>query len=146
MTDVACVAQTQDVLGEVPVWSPEEAALYWIDAFKPAIHRFEPATGGVTSWRPPEKLGSMALRAAGGLLIAARSGLAFYDPEGGAFETVCDPEPDLPDNLLNDGRCDRRGRFWVGSMDRPLANPTGRLHRFDPDLTAHTFERGIWVY
>jgi sugar lactone lactonase YvrE len=145
MTEIACVAHTKDVLGEVPVWSAEEGALYWIDDFKPAVHRLRPATGEVTSWTPPEKLGSMALRAMGGLLLATRAGLAFYEPESGAFEVVCDPEPDLPDNLLNDGRCDRRGRFWVGSMDKPLANPTGRLHRIDSDLSVHTFEREVWV-
>jgi L-arabinonolactonase len=145
MTEIACVAHTKDVLGEVPVWSAEEGALYWIDDFKPAVHRLGSATGEVTSWRPPEKLGSMALREKGGLLLATRAGLAFYEPEGGAFEVVCDPEPDLPDNLLNDGRCDRRGRFWVGSMDKPLASPTGRLHRIDPDLSVRTFEREVWV-
>src|SRR4051794_30620911 len=51
-TDVACVAHTQDVLGEVPIWSARDQALYWIDAFKPALHRFDPVTGQVQSWTP----------------------------------------------------------------------------------------------
>ncbi len=145
MTEVACVAHTEDVLGEVPIWCPIDQALYWIDVFKPAINRLVPATGQLTRWTPPEKLGSFALRERGGLLLAARSGLAFYDPVGGDFESVLDPEPDLPDNLLNDGKCDRKGRFWVGSMDRALDNPTGRLHRFDPDRSCRNFERDIWI-
>ena len=57
-TDVACVAHTADVLGEVPIWSARDQALYWIDAFKPALHRFDPVTGQVQSWTPPVKLGS----------------------------------------------------------------------------------------
>jgi len=145
MIPVACVAQTDDVLGEVPIWCPVEQALYWADIFKPAINRYLPASGRVTSWTPPEKLGSFALRKAGGLLIAARSGLAFYEPQSAAFERIVDPEPDLPGNLLNDGKCDRKGRFWVGSMDKKLESPTGRLHRFDPDRTTQTFERDVWV-
>ena len=52
--DVACVAHTNDVLGEVPRWHAGENALYWIDAFKPAVHRFDPASGQVESWTPPE--------------------------------------------------------------------------------------------
>ena len=44
LMDVACVAHTNDVLGEVPRWHALENALYWIDALKPAVHRFDPAT------------------------------------------------------------------------------------------------------
>ena len=145
MDTIRCVAQTEDVIGEVPIWDDRAQALYWIDIFKPALHRLDSATGAVTSWTPPEKAGSFAMREAGGFLMAARSGLAFYDPESGAFERLLDPEPDLPDNLLNDGRCDRRGRFWVGSMDKRLEHASGRLHRFDPDRTCRTLERDFWI-
>ena len=145
MVDILCVAQTEDVIGEIPIWDDRAGALYWIDIFKPALHRLDGASGAVTSWTPPDKAGSFALRETGGFLMAARSGLAFYEPESGAFERLLDPEPDLPDNMLNDGRCDRRGRFWVGSMDKMQDKPNGRLHRFDPDHTCHTLERDFWV-
>jgi sugar lactone lactonase YvrE len=145
MTDIACVAHTADVLGEVPIWSAREAALYWIDAFKPALHRLEPATGRVTSWTPPVKLGSFALRAGGGMVLASRAGLGLYDPATGSFELVHNPEADRPNNWLNDGRCDRRGRFWVGSMDRMIQQPSARLYRFDPDRACHVMADGIWL-
>lgn len=145
MTTIRCVAQTNDVLGEVPVWSRREGALYWIDAFKPALNRFVPATGQVTSWTPPVKLGSFALRAGGGVLLASRAGLGFYDPETGSFELVHNPEADRPNNLLNDGRCDSRGRFWVGSMDKMIEQPSARLYRFDADRTCHVMHDGIWL-
>ena len=92
MVEVACVAHTQDVLGEVPRWHPIEHALYWIDAFKPAIHRLDPASGELESWTPPEKLGSFAPRVGGGLLIAGRGGLAHYDPASGRLDRIVDPE------------------------------------------------------
>ncbi len=53
MTEIECVAHTEDVLGEVPVKYPREQALYWIDAFKPAVHRHQPETGAITSVRAP---------------------------------------------------------------------------------------------
>ena len=80
MVEIACVTHTMDILGEVPRWHPIERALYWIDAFKPAIHRLDPVSGKLESWTPPEKLGSFAPRAGGGLLIAGRGELAHYDP------------------------------------------------------------------
>jgi sugar lactone lactonase YvrE len=145
MAAIVCAAHTEDVLGEVPIWSARERALYWIDAFRPALRRFVPATGGITSWTPPVKLGSFALRAAGGVLLATRAGLGLYDLETGSFELVHDPEADQPTNWLNDGRCDRRGRFWVGSMDKMIEAPRARLHRFDPDRACHVMADGIWL-
>lgn len=144
MIEVACVAHTMDVLGEVPRWHPIEQALYWIDAFKPAIHRFDPANNKLESWTPPEKLGSFAPRAGGGLLIAGRRGLAHYDPVSGALERIADPEDGGAVNILNDGRCDRHGRFWVGSMTKTMERASGRLYRLE---RAHVdaVDDGIWV-
>ena len=145
MTDVALVVHTNDVLGEVPIWCPREQALYWMDGFKPALHRLDGATGNVESWTPPEKLGSFALREQGGFVVAARKQFALFDPETGAYDPIGNPEPDGPDNFLNDGRCDRQGRFWAGSLSRMIDAPSGRLHRLDRDHAIHTMDRGIWV-
>jgi sugar lactone lactonase YvrE len=143
--EIACIAQTEDVVGEVPVWSAEEGALYWIDVFKPAIHRWNTADGRVCSWTPPEKPGALALADDGRLLLAARSGLALFAPETGGFEIVARPEQDRPHNMLNEGRCDRRGRFWFGSMDRKLERDSGRLQRLDADFSCHVMDDGFWI-
>jgi L-arabinonolactonase len=142
MPDIACVAQTNDVLGEVPRWHPLERALYWIDAFKPAVHRLD-ASGRLDSWTPPEKLGSFA-PCANGLLIAGRNGLARYDPPSGRLERIVDPEAGGAANILNDGRCDARGRFWVGSMSKTMARASGRLYRLERGRL-DVLDEDIWV-
>ena len=124
VVEIACVAHTQDILGEVPRWHPIERVLYWIDAFKPAIHRLNPESAALESWTPPEKLGSFALRVGRGFLIAGRRGLAHYDPVSGELDRIIDPESGGAVNILNDGRCDRRGRFWVGSMSKTMERAT----------------------
>jgi L-arabinonolactonase len=144
MVDIACVAQTRDVLGEVPRWHQVERVLYWIDAFKPAIHRFDPASGKVESFTPPEKLGSFAPCAQGGLLLAGRGGLARYDPASGRLDRIVDPEAGGTVNILNDGRCDRNGRFWVGSMSRTMERASGRLYRLEAGRLG-SVDEGIWV-
>ena len=144
MVSIECAAQTDDVLGEVPLWHPTENALYWIDLFKPAIHRLDIRDRKVKTWTPSEKLGSFALRAEGDLLIAGRNGLSLFDPSNGDVEKIIDPEGGNTENILNDGRCDRRGRFWVGSMNRMMTRASGRLYRFGQrqlDVVAE----GIWV-
>ena len=144
MTEIELVVNTNDVLGEVPIWCPREQALYWMDGFKSALHRLD-ASGAVSSWTPPEKFGSFALRERGGFVIAARKQFALFDPDDGAYQPIGIPEPDGPDNFLNDGRCDRQGRFWSGSLSRMIDAPTGRLHRLDADHSIHTMDQDIWV-
>jgi L-arabinonolactonase len=143
MPDIACVAHTNDVLGEVPRWHPVERALYWIDAFKPAVHQLD-ATGKLDSFTPPEKLGSFAPCASGGLLIAGRNGLARYQPASGRLERIVDPEAGGAVNILNDGRCDARGRFWVGSMSKTMERASGRLYRLERGRL-DAVDDNIWV-
>ena len=145
MTPISCVAHTNDILGEVPLWHPMERALYWIDLFKPAIHRLDPANGTTRSWTPPAKMGSFALRASGGFILASRRGIELFDAETGASRVVGDPENGGTENILNDGRCDRKGRFWVGSMSKTLASATGRLYRVNSDLSSTVIAENIWL-
>ena len=105
---------------------------------------FDPASGEVESWTPPEKLGSFAPSAGGGLIIAGRNGFALYDPRGGAFERIADPENKAEENILNDGRCDSRGRFWAGSMTKTMKRASGKLYRVD-EGRVDACDDGIWV-
>lgn len=118
--------------GESPLWVAEEKALYFTDIPGKAMHRFEPGTGAHTSWTMPEELCAFALAEGGGFIAAMRSGFARLDPEAGTVDYLARPEADKPDNRLNDGRCDRQGRFWAGSMHLPRTQKAGTLYRFDP--------------
>ena len=40
-----CVLDVKASLGECPVWSVSDQALYWVDINAPALNRFDPATG-----------------------------------------------------------------------------------------------------
>jgi sugar lactone lactonase YvrE len=131
--DAGYVTGKGAALGECPVWDDAAGTLYWIDCLAPALLSFDPATGAERSLRLPEIIGSFGLRAKGGLIAAFASGFALLDPETGAVAAFADPEPDLSDNRFNDGRCDRAGRFWAGTMHRSLRQPTGALYRLDPD-------------
>lgn len=142
---VECVHQGGNVLGESPVWSVGEAALYWVDTRGPAIHRLDPSSGQVKTWTLPDYVGSIGLRARGGLVAATQRGFHFFDPASGALEAIADPELHLPDNRFNDGRCDRRGRFWSGTMSDLRRDPTGSLYCLEPDLKVRAVRSGVIV-
>jgi len=127
--EVALAAQA--TIGEGPVWSIDEGALYWIDVPACALHRLEPGSGATRSWELPAEVGCIALRAGGGAIAALRTGFCLVDLDTGAVEILEDPEADQPKTRFNDGKCDRRGRFWAGTMDIDEQSPLGALYRFE---------------
>ncbi|HEY4029558.1 MAG TPA: SMP-30/gluconolactonase/LRE family protein [Caulobacteraceae bacterium] len=141
---IACVAPLGCILGEGPVWD-EAGYLWWVDIKAPALHRYRLEGGEVRTWPMPEPVGSIALRRQGGLILALAGGLAFFEPESGALQRLFDPEPQSPQNRLNDGKCDAMGRFWFGSMHDPEKEPTGQLYRLDPGLDLERFEMDFVV-
>lgn len=133
MSAVECVVECRNELGETPVWCELSQSLYWIDIREPAIYRTR--DGLTTTYRMPDLIGSFALREAGGMIVTLKNGFHTFDPATGDIALLSDPEPDRPDHRFNEGRCDRRGRFWAGTMNDVARTPTGSLYRLDLDLT-----------
>lgn len=103
-------------LGECPLWSAGEQALYWVDIAGCAIHRFDPATGSDVQWAMPCEPGCIALARGGGLVAALRDGFYRFRPETGALRRIAPAPYDTDAMRFNDGRCDAAGRFWAGAM------------------------------
>jgi xylono-1,5-lactonase len=134
MADIQCIADVQAVLGEGPVWVAREAALYWLDIKGLKIFRLGD-DGTRSEWPTHLRIGSLAPRRSGGFIAGTEDGIAIVDPVADRFEIVANPESDLPDNRFNDGKVDRRGRFWAGTMDDAEKAASGTLYCVDPDLT-----------
>jgi sugar lactone lactonase YvrE len=127
---------------ESPVWSPDEGALYWLDARRSRIYRYELATGKRHDWPVPARLGAIALRR-GGLIVALKTGIGFLDTSTGSFELLAAPESDQPQNRINDAKLDRAGRFWFGTQDDEGQAETGRIYRFDADRSVTMHDEGF---
>jgi D-xylonolactonase len=127
-----CVWEARATLGEGTCWSVREQALYWVDILGQRLYRYTPATGERREWRFDETVSAVAERSSHpGLAITLRRGLALFDPATGELQRLHEPEPQRADNRFNDGKCDRHGRFWAGTMDFSARAPTGALYRFD---------------
>lgn len=139
-----CVADVRAVLGEGPVWVAREAALYWLDIKGRKIFRLD-SQNVLTEWPTPMRIGSLAPRRKGGFIAGTEHGIAEIDPAAGRFTIIADPESDLPHNRFNDGKLDRQGRFWAGTMDDLEKSTTGTLYRIDADLDVTPVDRGYKV-
>ncbi|MDB5842537.1 MAG: gluconolactonase [Herminiimonas sp.] len=147
MTDTPrCIWDAHAALGEGPLWSTREQALYWVDILNRRLHRYAPASEERRSWQFDQEISAAAERQdAAGLIITLRHGPAFFDPAGGGLTLLPQIEAELPGNRFNDGKCDGHGRFWAGSMDFACRAPTGSLYRIDPDLRHEKMDSGYPV-
>jgi len=125
----------RDRLGEGPVWDAFRGELLWVDILAPCVHRLSLDDGRVTTVPVDEPIGWIAPRRGGpGFVAGFRSGFYFLDVETGARRLIGAPEPDRPNNRLNDGKVDPRGRIWAGSKDDTDQAASGALYRLDPSL------------
>src|ERR1700677_1902133 len=129
-----------DIVGESIVWDVERDCLFWVDIVGRAIRRFEPANGTQQRWDVQELPTSIGLRRDGGAVVGLTRHVAPWD-FGKSCETLAVPEPDLPNNRLNEGKVAPDGSFWVGSMQnnvgengapKEMAGKAGRYYRIDP--------------
>jgi sugar lactone lactonase YvrE len=144
---IECVLTCDNYLGEGPVWDVKEGCLYWVDGTgrrvgKPSIWRYDPRNGKTESWALKHDVGAMALREKGGAVLALNDGFYFYDFKGKPekIELVSEGQPRT---RLNDGKCDRKGRFFAGGMDDREELKLCGLWRLDADLSVTLVDDGI---
>lgn len=139
-------------VGESPVWRPSQRALYWVDISAQTLIRYEPASARRTEWLLPERVGCIAFDRNGTVLAALETGLfavELHEPlEKGTDASTRDAgclrgavtarrlasvAHEAERMRFNDGRCDRQGRFWAGTMvqDAIAPHPVGKLYRYD---------------
>ena len=138
------IAPVEAVLGEGPIWVERDQALWWVDIKGPAVFRWSEA-GGVERWTPPLRVCSLAPAVRGGFVAGTERGFFWADPEAGLYEAIADPEALVQDNRFNDGKVDRAGRFWAGTMDDREQDTRGALYRLDPDLSWRFIDDGYMV-
>ncbi|MDQ9171381.1 SMP-30/gluconolactonase/LRE family protein [Oxalobacteraceae bacterium R-40] len=128
-TDTIEIFHDQPMLvGECPLWCAEENSLYWIDIPRRMLHRKNVQSFEYHSWALPSEPGCIALHEDGGLVVAMRSGIAVLDTGSGDISMLAPSPYDSNFIRFNDGRCDAKGRFWMGTMYEPRDQVLGELY------------------
>ena len=133
--EVDLILPARALVAEGPLWDPGDGTLLWVDIDRGEVHRLAPETGAdslaVACDRP---VGAAVWRRSGGLALALPGGVALVAAGGDpAAADVVPVEADRPDQQLNDGACDRHGRFWVGTASVSRQPGTSALYRLDAD-------------
>ncbi|NQV82903.1 MAG: SMP-30/gluconolactonase/LRE family protein [Rhodospirillales bacterium] len=133
---IQCISDDRALLGESPVWSAAENAVYWVDILGKKLHRTTLHPQQTHTWDMPSFPGMVALRRNGGLVIALQDGIYGFEPHSADLDLLVSLEANVSENRPNDGKCDAAGRLWLGTMNTvDGSRPTGNFYRIDPDLT-----------
>ncbi|WP_338580239.1 SMP-30/gluconolactonase/LRE family protein [Pseudomonas sp. ML2-2023-6] len=129
------ILDARNATGESPVWSTAQQALYWVDIPAKRLHRWSPADGKSQSWQTSQMLACIAQAGNGSWVAAMENGLFAITPHAdGSLDSrlLASVTHTLPEMRFNDGRCDRQGRFWAGTMLMNMAAgaPVGAMYRY----------------
>lgn len=141
--EVFHLLKSQNIIGEGPVWDEGIKALYWVDIAGKTINRFWPDTGKHEIFTTESEVGVIAFREKNGFITAGSTGFSFWSPETKKFEAISDPEEANPKSRFNDGKVDRFGRFWAGTMTAEGA--VSALYRMDTDLSIQKIDSGLTI-
>ena len=140
-----CVLDAKAELGEGPVWDAAAACLYFVDIEPGLVHRYDPETRTSRAFRIGAMVSAIALTVANDLLLAVQDGFVRLDPVTGVTRRIADVEAERPDQRMNDGKCDPRGRFWAGTMAINERCGAGALYRLDADGRVHTMLEDVTI-
>jgi sugar lactone lactonase YvrE len=141
--DIVHVLDSQNIIGEGPLWLEDEQVLYWVDIAGRSINRYWPSSEKRERFEVDEEIGVIASRRQGGFVVAGANGFSFWSPEDNQLTPIADPEDDRPDSRFNDGKVDRRGRFWAGTMTPEGA--VSALYCLGPDLSLRRMDAGMTI-
>jgi sugar lactone lactonase YvrE len=141
------IIRVGNVLGEGIVWDSRREVLWWTDIQSRRLHRLDWQHGSMKVLDTPERIGSFGFVAGSEQLITAfASGFALYDPYEKSVTWIARPEAHVSGVRFNDGRVDRRGRFWSGTMVEDAGTAaTGSLYCIDSGGEARCHLRGVRI-
>ena len=122
-SEIRCLVEIRSELGEGPVWSEAEQALYWIDCEKPAAYRYDPAANQWTMLAPLPAVRNGASAVSNGTYLYILGGsfgsthtqtLYRYDPATNSY-TLLAP---IPRGATQSARHRRSPLGWRGHVKR----------------------------
>jgi L-arabinonolactonase len=118
-----------NTLGEGVLWDSVRKRVWWTDIQERRLYRYEPRSHALERFDLPERLASFGfIEGTESIIAAFESGFAHYHPESGTLDWISRPKHAAANVRFNDGRVDRQGRFWAGSMVEDQGEPVGKLY------------------
>ena len=131
------LVDARNILGEGVRWCERSGRVFWTNIEGRQLHALVLATGERQHWDMPERLACFSLTDNDDvLLLGLATQLAWFQLHNGLVTPLHAVEAGLPMTRVNDGRCDRQGRFVFGTLDeRSSREAIGSFYRLNLDLS-----------
>ena len=118
----------QCALREGPWGHPLRRQFFWFDILGQRLMSRD--ASGPLEWVLDRMASAAAWIDRDRLLIATETGLAVLHLDSGRLEDLIAVEADNPATRSNDGRADRQGGFWFGTMGKSAEAGAGSIYRW----------------
>ncbi|RID90059.1 SMP-30/gluconolactonase/LRE family protein [Gemmobacter lutimaris] len=115
-------------LGEGPIWHPLRARYFWFDILNRRLLSRDDS--GPLEWRFDRMVSAAGWVDADRMIMATETGLAVLDLRDGALVPLVAVEAEDRATRSNDGRADRQGGFWFGTMGKRAEPGSGAIYRY----------------
>jgi len=110
------ISSTPNQLAEGPQWLPNSKQLLWVDIEGKAVHLHNHVTKEQRRIEVNQRIGAVVPAVDGHLICALEDGIYSLHMDTEQLTKLTELESDLPNNRSNDGKCDAKGRLWIGTM------------------------------
>ncbi|NQY93236.1 MAG: SMP-30/gluconolactonase/LRE family protein [Campylobacteraceae bacterium] len=131
MDKLSYIPNSKSILGEGPLYNELENSLYWTDIKDKKIYKYDLKTKETNSYQFNKAIGSFAFTTNNELIATTNDGYEYLNLKNKNTIMINNPEENLPDNRFNDGKCDKNGRYFAGTMDNNEEEIKGSLYCLD---------------
>lgn len=142
MSEATLIWDAKAELGEGPIWSQRDQAVYWVDIKGQRLHCYR-LDGAKQIWPMPENIAWICEREnQPGFIAGFDRTICELQLDPLAITKRVTPEPAIAGNRLNDAKVDHLGRIWFGTMQDAEQDPAGSLYRLDRDFNVSREDTG----
>lgn len=138
MAEIELALKYEAIIGEGAIWDDRRQCLYWVDILGSKFFQYDPKANENKVFALDQYVTTIVPSVnENTAFLTMSNGFASFNLRTGELKPLGDPEPHLPDNRFNDGKCDPQGRFWAGTMSMNGEKYAGALYLLAEDGTIH---------
>ncbi len=134
MHNLEIIPQSKSILGEGPLYNEKENSLYWTDIKDKKLYKYDLETKNTKSYQFNKQIGSFAFTKENEVIATTNDGFEYLKLDTKETISLLDPEVDKKNNRFNDGKCDKNGRYFAGTMDNKEKDINGSLYCLEKNI------------
>ena len=140
-----CIWKLKSFLGEGTLWVPFLNSIFFVDIKKKKILILDTKTNKKKILKVDKEIGFISHVKRNIFILGLKSELRIVDLKNIKILSSISVELNKPNNRINDGKIDPKGRLWFGTMDNLEKKQSGSLYCLDNHLKLHKVDDKYFI-